>query len=761
MKFCVPLILFIAHAALFADTVSVPVKGLPYSATSFLYSQDGAKRVTACSDGKLRVFNLNDSVSIQEIPVSDGIFSSMRFSQDYTGIILLQGDTGIYRVAYPSGSVARYKIPKNIGWVFAYSNDGFKCVLYNFHDSTKSILDLASGARQACLKGIKTHPNEMGIAFTPDNSGILVVLPDDSSAQFRLIGNDSLMHTYHLPKLANTYCAVSPDGKKFAVPLHTGSEYTPESTIVIFDIETGEAIPFDIPVKSIDSTIRTSWIANLRYSSDGTNLLVGLSAILDVETKEWFFLLRPKDCTALTMWFSPDNRSITVDKRNYDLCIDSMAMYRISTSEKTVLSAKKYWPEVVASGFSESGEDLYCGVYQYPVGNYTAKTDSIVFWNGATNREIVKKGFWDDSFVFSSFWLFSSDGRRLIENTFKWDYHVYTSIEIAVHDVSAASAPLFSMSVPKQAIVSQDKQSLFILDTASYKIVDVATGDSVASPFKLPDGWTIKAVQTETKLLCAFSTKQKSSQDSIIDWAGIWNLETGQCVNQFIVSNHPWFYKDKIMRALFLPDGQHMVVHAGEVSFWNDLVALFDVRTGAKLFNYPAGSGVFGISLTPDGKQLLVGSNNLSMNVQGIYCFDAAKGTFQRLYKTNYSPGDQGESMISFNPKNPRQFICGDKIWELPEALPVLQNQKTDFQGAFRILSASSKRISFSMPYKNVAASIKIYQPNGRKVMQAFFFPGGYSRQAIVLPNLARGVYMYRFEAAVKSLCSQGIFLIP
>jgi WD40 repeat protein len=412
----------------------------------------------------------------------------------------------------------------------------------------------------------------------------------------------------------------------------------------------------------------------------------------------------------------------------------------------------------VVSGFSESGDDLYGAAY-YFYGPNSAEYDSLVFWNGVTNGDFLKVKYWTSGSSYSSLCFFSPEGDRLIEQTFQHQFRgPYTTTLLTVYPVAAAPSPLFSRTLSGQAIVSQDRRSIFILSEGSSTILDVASGDSVVRPFTLPSGWTIKAVQTETGTLCAMSSKQVNPQDTVFDWAGIWDLESGQCINQFVVSTHRWIDRETyIMKALFLPSGDRIVVCAGGCyGSWNDGVFLFDVRSGAKVLTYHIPSGIFGISLTPDGRQLLVGNSD-----RGISCLDAANGRFQRYYSTIYHRGEQGESMFAFNPKNPRQFISGNNIWELPDLLPVAHDQAAGPPAPFRTVRAFKNRITIDLPATAAAATFEINLTNGRSVVKAMVRPGLPSHRSIPVPDLARGVYMYRISAKGGGLDLRGMLLIP
>ena len=299
---------------------------------------------------------------------------------------------------------------------------------------------------------------------------------------------------------------------------------------------------------------------------------------------------------------------------------------------------------------------------------------------------------------------------------------------------------------------------MYFFDSSTYTTIDLTTMDSVKRLFSVPDSWEIKAVNPASNLVLAFINRQKSKFDSCIVFAGVWSMETGECLKTFPAGAHSWMdYPVADMEGMFLPDGNHVIIKGGGGYNYDTIgMALFDLTSGKKAFDYPIVKGVPDCALTPDATELLVG-----MDAYGIYCFDALSGSLLRFYRTPYTRVPFLSAAFPMNPAHPRQFIAGNKIWELPAALSVHPALQKTERAPMRVLSATPQRLLLSLPARATQATLKIYQSNGRMIAQSAPGPGDFPTFSLALPGLAPGLYLYRFDAVEKALCGRGVFMVP
>jgi WD40 repeat protein len=387
--------------------------------------------------------------------------------------------------------------------------------------------------------------------------------------------------------------------------------------------------------------------------------------------------------------------------------------------------------------------------------------DSIVCWNGVTGKEIMPRKYRQHNTTNSSTeWIFSPDGKKLVQKGFSPPPDGQLN-QLSIYDLTDAGKLLLTTPVPGRLAFSQDRRFIYQFDTTSCKIIDLSTLDSTVKPFVLPAEWLPVTIQQETGIMCAFSQKQKGTFDTAFFYAGVWNLETGVCNYQFLTGAHSWMDSGSgFSHAAFLPDGNGIVIgEGGAYAYDTTSVALFDIPTGKRLLKYPyVRGGGLNCSLTPDGKQLIVGMQD--ERHPGIYCFDARSGGLQRFFKTGYRR-IRDTQPFTFNPVQPRQFLSDSKVWELPPVTAVSVPPQKGVHAALRILAVSQKRVSFMLPNTYHDATVSIYTLNGRMIAQAVL-PRGFSRQqSISLPGLSQGVYAYRVGNSDHSLCAEGKFLLP
>jgi WD40 repeat protein len=754
--------------ALSADTVSTPVKVFaphPYLITSRLFSQDGTLRVEGGNDGKVRIFGIQDTAPQRVIPVGSSYVSQMNYIADYSALLVGEGDSTLFRLDTAAGSVVNCLISKTLeSQILEFSADGKKCLAYNRQDSTRKLCDLTTGETKTCLMGLK----KVFAIFSPDATKLLALSPQDSTVQLRSVDNDSVLKTYRLPDtmmVPMSNAAFSPDGKTIMISAYK-SDITAQYHLVFINLESDQAQSMVARTSGYNVAPYYS-DREFCFSSDGTKFFAANTIIYGLWDMSGKTLLLTdyfnSEYLSFQAWFSADGASLLVNSKNSGVNADTLKKVDIATGKRTVLFVEQNPPGVYASGFSATGDDCYVGRYHYDNNHGESEWDSLVYINGRTGREFLKREYTTSSQYNEVIpaWGFASDGARIVETqwTHRWGQADFSIDNVKVFQVSDSGKQLFARSAGmKSTCVSQDLRKLCFFDTSICTMVDLAALDSVKKQFAVPDSWSVTTVFPQANLVCAFKKTQKTQFDSIYSTAGIWNMETGALINQFIVSKNGWL-DDKLpeINVQFLPDGQHLVVNTDGIYGHDSIsLSLFHIATGRKLFDYGITRCQPDFSLTPDGKQLLAGVAG-----KGVYCFDALTGKLQRFYKNNYGTAGFGTAAFSFNPTRPRQFLAGITIWELPELLPVLHIQKKEVASSVRILSATSKRLRFTMPSKSIAATMKIFEPNGRMVVQTTLLSGGSLDQSIDFKGLAHGVYMYCFETIGMPLTNRGIFMVP
>ena len=449
----------LAYGAFAADTVTVPVK--EYAPSSFavlsrLYSQDGTQRFDGCSDGKLRIFTIPDTIALRNIAIGASRISRMQFTPDRLAIMVMETDSTMYKVDPAGGAVFACDIAKSAQpMVVAFSPDGGMCVSFASPDSSWVLWNLSTGTHRGICAGLKGRPSQAGMVFSPDGALILAMSAMDTLAQLRSVATDSLLYTYRFSDtmIIVPTAAFTPDGKRFAVPMH--SIYPPvQNKIAIVQRETGETT--FLPALSTD-VIVTFAIAcqELAFSSDAALVLVGDGyefGVWDVKTQAPVFSQECWDSYArYACWFSPDDKSLFVNRTNSGLLTDSLLEFGFAARNKTVLSALQPRPAVEVSGFDANGSELCIGRYHYndegrnPDWTYW---DSIVYWNGETNREILKRKYvpTDGVIKYTPSWRFSPERKAAYGKNLRI-FHVFHRVYVFgnrdIRRIGRGNDPLF------------------------------------------------------------------------------------------------------------------------------------------------------------------------------------------------------------------------------------------------------------------------------------------------------------------------------
>jgi len=760
------LVIAIARSVLAFDTVSVTVNGAaepPFYVTSHLYSPDGSMRIHGCSDGLLRMYDITDTSRHTDIPINTAATIRIQFTLDNTTLLAFQSDSTLFRVEPVSGTVAHCAITKSSVWnTAAFSPDGKKCVVFVPKDSSHVLVDLESGVERTCLDGLPKPVLTNGIRFTPSGDRLLIIIPADSSVQLRSTANDSLLHRYKFGSYVVEAAAFSPDAEKFVVPLYDPYSQ-PQNSLVIINVETGDTIR-SIPAQTAQFGIGLRWTCNgLSFSPDGSEIIAGDDdqiAVWSAETGSRLWSQRYGHThDSYSCWFTPDSKSVVIHRTDAGAGFDSLTRWDFAGNKKTVLSSQTYWPPIQVSGFSSTGDVVHLGCYYYDATNPGAdyqEWDSVVCWNATTNTRILPANYQEHGATVN--WFFTPNGNRLVKIGYTRTSPRKMN-QVAIFDFPGSGKELLTVDIKGQLTISQDRQFIYLFDSTTWKSIDLTTLDSTKKQFSLPDGWTAGVVHRQTNLVFASLQQQKSQFDTVFYRAGIWNLETGVCINQFLTAAHSWMDHGPIgIDAAFLPDGNTIVISDAGYTYDTSGVALFDIHSGKRLLSYPYARGNLDFSLTPDGKQLIVGAPAQN---PGVFCFDATSGGLQRVYTTNYSLAALHSNPFPLNPVQQRQFIFGNKTGELPPVTAVVVKHKKGGHDALRILSVTKKNVTFILPDTYRDAALSIYLLNGRLVARTVLLHGTPQKQSIPLPGLSQGVYTYRVRNSDHTWDAKGKFVVP
>jgi hypothetical protein len=541
-----------------------------------------------------------------------------------------------------------------------FSDSYKKMISLNPVDSSHMLWNLTAGTSKKCFMGLQK--NVARAIFTPDESKILAISPQDSSAQLRDAVTDSILISYHFPKAIFPYASFSPDSKSFLIPMNaTPGVFFPARIYAIINATKDSVIKIDSTHQNLTSL---NWWGggdvSLIYSPDGSKIVAGDEynvVVMDATTGETLLTYLGKGpvdgyINDQQRWFSPEGNSVLMPFSNSQCCTNGLAEFNINQQQETMRFLKQNRPSISYSGFSEKGEALFIGQYYYS-GSYIYtgyyKWDTISFWNGETDKEFMKRMHVTQPQVggsFSSKFFFFPDGKGLLQENWYYNssFNESSKTDISIYDISDTGKCIYS----GQGEPSQDCRSVYIFIGDSCKTINLQTGDSSMGPF-------------------------------------------------------------------------------------NQNIKTFSKNNG----NY---------ALSPDGKHYISGNS----------CYNVLTGAKERVYlgMTGY---------VTFNPVNPKQFISGPCIWELPNAASVQSPAKETTSGRFHIISATSARLIIDLPSTPgnyaIKATLKIYQLNGRKLTQIpVIFKG--TRQSITLPNLANGTYVYRFEIPSHSINIQGKIII-
>lgn len=763
MKFVPGIVFAVISVTLAVDTVSTPVKTfLPENSVyGSLYSPDGLHRIDL-SGGALRIVNLADTPEVREV-VFGAPVNRVEYTPDGRALTVWAGDSTLWRVDNNSAAVTRHVIEKAyVNQRLCASSDGTEWVIVDKQESTVMVWNLLQGTSRPCFGGKKVNIDNTVFMFSPDGEHLLALTPEDSTLELRSAKNDSLQLLLKLPDtlMVIRMPTFTPDSRQMVIPMYTRS---PTHSYALFiSCETGAVMNvFPLYASKKDINIAYESCEAFAISHDGTKLLAGsiyTVAVFDLQTSEELLSFSYHDqFLRYKAWFSPDGRSILYNRTMSRPGSDSLVRFDLTTKSAAVLSVQQAPPEMLASGFTAEGP-LVIGRYGYEslLSGEPKKWDSLVYRNWSTGDGMLDQKYLENlgDYTIYPIWAYSLDGKLLFEKILTGGSDTAVR-EMNVYSLGNDARRVFSRNGGyRQAVVSQETRHLLLFDTSTYTVVDCGTFESTTKHHTLPSGWIVSTVSTTSGLIGAFCATRKSPADSMVYTAGIWDMTTGECINQFIINrSSPYNNSFNRIPAQLLPDGRHLVVRTqGYSDTDSNALFQFDITTGERVLKYPGSQGGCDMMLTPDGKQLIAGVED-----KGIYCYDALTGTLQRLFTTPYSYSYFRTSPFSFNPSNPKQFISWRTIWELPEPLAAAAAVDKKIQMPAKITSLSRKGIAFSSLPQNTPLRIQIIRPDGRVIMQRKLQPVACSNRHVALSGISDGMVIVRIDGNGKTLFLQRV----
>lgn len=753
-RVCIAFLSFFS-AAIFsinADTLSTPLKNYEQSTTyNFAYSQNGNYRADFCTDRALRIYDIRTGKLQKTIQLPFNNMTLYTNSYSPTKQELIAGsDSLIYKIDIAEEAVSALPLPRSAGASpLFFSGDYTKMIS---RDSVYRLWNLNSGIGRQCFADLDTL--ECAV-FSPDNKYTLLINKADSSAQLRSAENDSIIRTYHIPGPQFSYAVFSPDGGKFLVPVFFRSGI--ETAFAIMDVKSGELIRIDST--SYNSPCRIVWAWQhevvLVYSMDQSRIIHGDDSnvrVLDAETGEYmasfsggspsFGGTQAYGFRNNPSWFSPDGDSVFIPTNHSGSKVSKLVVLETETNRETVKYFRQDRPVIRSSGFSESGQPLFVGRYYY--SEYNSGTgfydfDTLVYWNGENNTEFksrmrVRQPAGVISYYYD--YLFTPDGRRMIQQ--------YCSKSSSGGE-SRGSLAIFStldtcplIAKTNEGVISQDMKAIYVLSKDSCTVRDIEIGSVASYPIKCKNR---KICMAYGDLIGVYYMKDTANFSDGFLYFGLWNIKSGDSIFEINVNRISWVWKDYAnwICAGIINGGTEIVI-----SSYN-AIQIFDAATGKYKKTISSKGGQY-LTFSPDCRQFIAGNG----------CYEASTGELQRVY--NF-PAD---GYVSFNPVNPRQFIRGATIWELP-ALSSVTNGGNQYQSMkIKVTALNSGNLALELPFHKRGGeySFMLLRIDGRMVMKRTL-ECKTARQVIAVPDLSCGTYLYRFEESSEKVNSGGKLLIP
>ena len=738
-----------AENCLGADTVSVPIKRyVPFGVISRAYSQNGTQRADACSDSVVRVYDVSTNQLQKEIAVKSarpGIFTSNWYGEEDTAKVFLAGDSAIFEVSIKSGTARLLPLPRM--WIpieLSLSKDGKKAIIKDHDMDSSTLWDLEAGTHKRCFLGLKKKPER--VTFTPDGKRILLLWHADTVGQLRDAATDSVLVDYGFPGGINPTPSFSPDGKTFIIPFRKNQNLYAQC-IVSMDVNTGETLEIDSS-RANSRTLRG--IDFLAYSPDGKNILINdvftfevLTAHSSLTLASWKTMWDSGYSNGPAMWFSSDNNSILAPFQQRRTKTYGLRQLQTLPWKETLRERKQDLPDVRFSGFNKKGEVLFIGRYryQYMHPNFgLTEWDSVIFWNGVTKKRFraayasgVPQGAAD---VYEDFRFYPGENLLLAVSWYASSYQ-RTKSRSDIYSINDTGCALIG-----RGSLSHDHQYAIDFQSGYYDLFDLQKRDSAKIPFDFPAGWRITDVKSQ-ELICMARIDPRNQFDDALVYLAIWNLKTQTKIAEFQPAGFGWFDKrdgGDEFNAEFTDDDAHLIISHGGLT-----PQLIDAATGSHKATYPTMNGMSNFTVTPDKKHVMVGNA----------CYGILTGELERRY-----PNLAGQ--VTFNPLNPRQFLAGSDLWELPYAISgIIKKAVGPAKSVLRLrINNGMAHIDGLRAYGSgiEKATLVFNDLNGKNVARVDFPIKGAS-QSIKLPALAHGAYLCRIVNASHAVLAQGEYL--
>ncbi|HEX2958922.1 MAG TPA: hypothetical protein VHO70_18955 [Chitinispirillaceae bacterium] len=729
-----------------ADSLSVPLKNYQESTTyNFAYSRDGNYRADFCTDSTLRIYDIRTGQLQKKIQLPTNNMTLYKKSYTSSNQELISGsDSTIYRIDIAEGLVSAFRPPFSAGVRPLYFSDDYTKMISC--DSVYRLWNLNSGTGRECFADLDTV--EFAV-FSPDNQFVLLVREADSSAQLRSTETDSIMMTYHIPSSLLSSATFSPDGDKFLVPILTRAGAS--TAFAVMNVNSGDLIRIDTTAQN--SSCKIGWVwpheVVLVYSMDQSRIIQADDdnvCVLDAETGEYMasfcggspsfggtqaygFLNNPS-------WFSPDGDSVFIPTNHSGSKVSKLVVLETATNRKTVKYFRQDRPAVRSSGFSECGQPLFVGRYsytEYSSGAGFYDFDTLVYWNGETDTEFksrmrVTQPEGVGSYYYENY--FTPDGRRMIQQ-----FGSRGSLEIFnITDTCLRIAKTGS------GVLSQDMKAVYVLGRDSCSVTDIETGSVTSYPLKCKNR---KICAAYGDLIGVYYMKDTADFSDGVLYFGLWNSKSGDSIFEVIVDRIRWALKDS-----------DNWIYAGIINSGTEIV----ISSPNALQIIDAATGLYKKTISGKGSQFLTFSPDCRQFIAGNGCYEASTGGLQRVY--NF-PRD---GHVSFNPVNPRQFILGATIWELPALSLGTSGTNHYLSMKLNVTALNSGNLVLQLPFTQNKRcgkySFMIFRMDGRMVMKKLVEYAA-ARQVIAVPGLSCGTYLYRLEVPWEKKHFGGKLLIP
>lgn len=376
----------------------------PDAIVSMAVFENGAKAVTSCADGLVRIWDLETPRVIQMIQPEKGLINSVSISLDNKRLLTANVQQRVIQIwSLESGKELR--IPGKNG-------------------KLSSFLDFKS------MGGMLWTAK-----FSPYHDSILTVGGRDARLWNGMTAKQIM--TFH-PHGVVASAAFSPDGNW----LVTGSW---DNSAKIWNTKTGNA------EKKLEQK-HQGYVNTVRYSPDGTRILTAsddsTAKVWNAETGEVLLTLEHPDTHVKSAIFSPDGTQIATAADN-----KAVVLWDAKTGEKKKTFAGHDWP-VLEVAYSHDGKHLISG----------SEDNNAIIWDIATGNKTVLAGHTapvasvvfspDDSRVFTA----SEDGTAKL-----WDTKTGKEILTLSSHTQGVTSVDFSPNGRYVATGSQDGQAILWL----------------------------------------------------------------------------------------------------------------------------------------------------------------------------------------------------------------------------------------------------------------------------------------------------------